>query len=232
MIMIDFPLNSKVAVVTGASSGLGKEVTELLSKEKVKVFALARGIESTPLPASIIKIPLNILDLQSIDNAFTEIDKQTNKIDLLVNCAGRGLIKGLEETTRKEIIDVLGINLTGNIYIAQEVYKRMIPQKSGHIVNVSSTSGVKATIDEPIYCASKWGLRGFTQSLRLAAATHKIRVTGIYPGGMQTNFWKGGEQRDTSKFMNPIDIATQILNILRSPSSISPSEYVIERGFV
>lgn len=230
--MADFSLNSKVAVITGASSGLGKTVVELLSKEGIKIFALARNIEKISLPASVIKIPFNILDFQSIDSAFREIDKQTKRIDILVNCAGRGLIKGLEETTREEIMDVLGINLTGNIYIAQEVYKRMIPNKSGHIINVSSTSGIKATIDEPIYCASKWGLRGFTQSLRLAAASHKIRVTGIYPGGMQTNFWKGGEPRDTSKFMNPMDIATQIVGILKSPSSISPSEYVIERGFV
>lgn len=231
MTMTDVSLNSKVAIITGASSGLGKAVVELLSKEGVRVFAIARSIENTNFPSSVVKTPFNIRDLQSIDQAFTKIDKQTKRIDILVNCAGRGLIKGLEETTREEIIDVLDINLKGNIYVAQEVYKRMIPQKSGHIVNVSSTSGIKVTIDEPIYCASKWGLRGFTQSLRLAAAVYKIRVTGIYPGGMQTNFWKGGEPRDTSKFMNPTDIAKQIVDILKSPYSISPSEYIIERGF-
>ncbi len=224
-------LKGKVAVVTGASSGLGKAVAELLSTEGAKVFALARSIETITFPSSIIKIPLNIRDLGSIDAVFKTIDKKTKKIDILVNCAGRGLIKALEETTREEIMDVLGINLKGNIYIAQEVYKRMIPYKSGHIINVSSTSGIKARADEPIYCASKWGLRGFTESLRLAAAAYTIRVTGIYPGGMQTNFWKGEESRDTSKFMKAQDIAEQIIAIIKSPSSLSPSEYVIERGF-
>jgi NADP-dependent 3-hydroxy acid dehydrogenase YdfG len=224
-------LKQKIAIVTGASSGLGKALVEQLNKEGVKVFALARSIENANLPKSVVKIPLNIRELHSIDSAFTSIDRQTDTIDILINCAGRGLVKELEDTTRDEIMDVLGINLKGNIYIAQEVYKRMLTKNSGHIINIISTSGIKARLDEPIYCASKWGLRGFTESLRLAAAPHKIRVSGIFPGGMQTNFWNGGEARNTSKYMKPEDVATEIVNILKTPSSIAPSEYIIERGF-
>lgn len=224
-------LQKKVAVVVGASSGLGKAVAEHLYKEGAKVFALARTIEDTELPSAVIKIPLNIRDLKSIDAAFASIDQQTERIDILVNCAGRGLVKNFEDTSRDEIMDVFGINLKGNIYTAQEVYKRMLEQKSGHIINVVSTSGRKARADETIYCASKWGLRGFTESLRLAAAPNKIRVTGVYPGGMQTNFWKGGEQRSLADFMLPEDIADAIITILKTPSSIAPSEYIIERGF-
>jgi NADP-dependent 3-hydroxy acid dehydrogenase YdfG len=224
-------LKQKVAVVTGASSGLGKEIALQLDKAGVKVFALARSIEDTDLPSSIIKVPLNVRDLQSIDEAFAGIDAQTKRIDILVNCAGRGLIKNLEETAREEIEDVLDVNLKGNIYIAQAVYKQMLAHNSGHILNVSSTTGMKARADEPIYAASKWGLRGFTESLRMAASAHNIRVTGVYPGGMQTAFWDGEEPRDTSKFMKPEDVAAAILDVIKTPSSIAPSEYVIERGF-
>jgi len=109
------------------------------------------------------------------------------------------------------------------------VYKRMLPHKSGYIINVLSTSGIKARADEPIYCASKWGLRGFTESLRLAAAKHTIRVTSVLPGGMQTNFWE--KEKDTSTYMKAEDIAVEIVHILKTPTSIAPSEYVIERGF-
>ena len=223
-------LRGKVAVVTGASSGLGKAVVELLHKEGAMVFALARNIQATNLPQVVVKVPVDIRDERTIDKAFSTIDKQAKKIDILVNCAGRGLVKTLEDTDREEIHDVLASNLTGNIFIAQEVYKRMLPHKSGHIINVSSTSGIKARPDETIYCASKWGLRGFTESLRLAAVPHKIRVTGIFPGGMQTNFWKGGEPRDTSSFMKPEDIAAEIVHVLQTPVAIAPSEYTIERG--
>jgi NADP-dependent 3-hydroxy acid dehydrogenase YdfG len=180
----------------------------------------------------VVKVKLNIRDLSSLDKAFAAIDEYTDRIDILVNCAGRGLVKNLEDTSREEIMDVFGVNLKGNIYVAQEVYKRMMPAMSGHIVNVASTTGLKARADEPIYAASKWGLRGFTESLRMAAVSHKIRVTGIYPGGMQTSFWAGGELRDTSSFMKPEDVASAILDVLKTPSSIAPSEYVIERGFL
>lgn len=225
------PPKQKVAVVTGASSGLGKEVAIQLEASGFKVIALARSVEKVDLPESAIKVPLNIRDLQSIDNAFEAIDKYTDHVDVLVNCAGRGLIKNLEDTSREEIMDVFGVNLKGNIYIAKEVYQRMIPFKSGHILNVASTTGLKARADEPIYAASKWGLRGFTESLRLAAISHTIRVTGIYPGGMQTAFWNGEKSRDTSKFMKPEEVAATIVDLIETPTSITPSELVIERGF-
>jgi uncharacterized protein len=224
-------LQEKVAVVTGASSGLGREMALRLNAAGVKVIALSRSVEKADLPESIIKVLLNIRDLESIDSAFEAIDNHTDHIDVLVNCAGRGLIKNLEDTSREEIMDVLGVNLKGNIYIAQEVYRRMLPFKSGHIVNVASTTGLKARADEPIYAASKWGLRGFTESLRLAASAHKIKVTGIYPGGMQTAFWDGEEPRDTSGFMKPGEVAATIIDLVKTPASIAPSELVIERGF-
>ncbi len=192
-------------------AGLGKEVAKQLDASGVTVIALARSIDKAGLPGSVVKVPLDIRDLQSIDEAFDVIDKHTKRVDILVNCAGRGLVKHLEETSREEIMDVFGVNLKGNIYIAQEVYKRMLPFESGHIVNVSSTTGLKARANEPIYAASKWGLRGFTESLRLAAVMHNIRVTGVYPGGMQTSFWDGDEPRDTSQFMKPEDVASAIL---------------------
>lgn len=224
-------LKNKIAVVTGASSGLGKAVAEQLSNEGVIVFALARSIKDVMLPKSVIKVPLNIREIKNIDEAFFTIDKQTDKLDILVNCAGRALTKTLEDTTREEIMDVFGINLKGNIYIAQEVYKRMLPHQSGHIINVLSTSGIKARPDETIYCASKWGMHGFTESLRLAAYKHKIRVTSVLPGGMQTNFWSNDDQKDISAYMKAETVAAEIVHILKTPQSIIPSELVIERGF-
>ena len=224
-------LEGKVALVVGASSGLGKAVTELLVQERAHIFALSRNIEQTDLPSSVVKIPMNIRDPRSIDEAFAAIDEKTELLNILVNCAGRGLVKKFEHTTRQEIMDIIGTNLEGNIYTTLETYKRMIPQQSGHIVNVISTSGVRARPDETMYCASKWGLRGFTESLRLAAVQHHIRVTGVLPGGMQTDFWKSGEPKDLPMFMDPRDVAEQLVMILKTPASIAPSEYIIERGF-
>lgn len=221
-------LEGKVALIVGASSGLGKELVRLLAEENAKVFAMARGIAETDLPGSVIRIPLNIRKLDSLDEAFAALDAQTDHIDILVNCAGIGLVKKLEDTSREEVMDIFGTNLKGSVYTSMEAYKRMIPRKSGHIVNVISTSGATARADETLYCASKFGLRGFTESLRLEAAPHHIRVTGILPGGMQTAFWEEG--KDVSKFMKPEDVAAEIINVLKSPPSISMSEVRIDRG--
>ena len=220
---------NKVAVVTGASSGLGKAVAESLSNLGVKVLALSRNISNQAFDKNVIKIPLNIRDLDSIDQAFKSIDEETKKIDFLINCAGRELTKSLEDTDRQDIMDVFGVNLKGNIYVAQEVYRRMIPKKSGHIINVSSTSGIKGRAMESIYCASKWGLRGFTESLRLEAKEHKIKVTSFSPGGMNSNFWGNHPGKDLSSYMNPALVAEEIIKILDTDSSISASEVVIER---
>jgi NADP-dependent 3-hydroxy acid dehydrogenase YdfG len=224
-------LAQKIAVVTGASSGLGKAVVEQLAAEGVKVFAVARSIETVNFPNSVIKITCNIRDLNSLDAAFAKIDAQTTQIDFLINCAGRALNKTLAETKREEIMDVFGVNLKGNIYVAQEVYKRMLIQKSGHIVNVSSTSGLKARALETIYCASKWGLRGFTESLRLEAREHGIRVSGVYPGGMQSeNFWKAAPGKDLTAYIPPAEVAAEIIHLLQIDEKIAPAELVLERA--
>lgn len=229
--MSNIELKNKTAVVVGASSGLGKAVAEQLASEGVRVFALARRISQTKLPKTVNKINCNIRDLDSIDQAWAQIDNQTKSVDFIVNCAGRGLVKNLEDTTREEIMDVLDINLKGNIYMAQEAYKRMLKRKSGHIINVGSTSSFKARELETIYCASKFGLRGFTESLRLAAHPHGIRVTGVYPGGMQSeNFWSVVPGKDISNYIAPEHVATQIINLLKTPKSISPAELILERG--
>jgi uncharacterized protein len=223
-------LDGKIAMVVGASSGLGKHVARLLAEERAKVFALSRSITTADLPGSVARIPVNVRDLASIDAAWTMFDAQSNRLDLLINCAGRRLVRKLEETTREEIMDILGTNLKGNVYMVLEAYKRMKPKRSGHIINVSSTSGVKPRPNETIYAASKWGLRGFTESLRMEAAPHRVRISGVYPGGMNTDFWKGEKPKDIDTFMDPADVAEQLLMIAKSPESISPSEYVIERG--
>lgn len=220
----------KTAIVTGASSGLGKAVTKQLSKEGWRVFALARRVDQVNFDKSVVKITCNIRDLSEIVDAFVRIDKETSHVNLLVNCAGRALVKTFEETSREEIMDIFGVNLKGNIYIAQEVYKRMLPQNKGHIINVGSTSSIRARDMEVLYCASKWGLRGFTESLRLEAKQRGIRVTGVYPGGMNSdNFWKVVPNKDISSYMNPKAVAKQVINIVNQGSEVAVTEVVIER---
>lgn len=203
---------------------------QLLSESGWKVFAVARSIEKNNFNENVHKITCDICDLSDIDTAFAEISSETDTIDLLVNCAGRGLVKTFQDTTREDIKDIFDVNLQGNIFIAQEVYKRMIARKSGHIINVGSTSSIKAREMEVLYCASKWGLRGFTESLRLEAKQHGIQVTGVYPGGMSSeNFWQVVPGKDVSAYMKPEAVAKQIINIINQGTEVAIAEVVIER---
>ena len=225
-------LTDKTIVIFGASSGLGKAIAEQLAEYKVTLFLLSRSIELLDVSFKSTKIACDISDQQSIEKAFEKIDVETDTLDILINCAGVGLVKNLEDTSSIDIEKLIAINLTGAIKTSQEAYKRMLKKQSGHIINITSTSATKARPDETVYCATKAGLRYFTESLRLAAAKNGIRVTNIAPGGMDTNFW--GKETDrpeaTKSFMNPIDVAQQILSVLATETSISPSEYIIERG--
>ncbi|MBP6882432.1 MAG: SDR family oxidoreductase [Candidatus Levybacteria bacterium] len=220
-------MKDKNIVIAGASSGLGRALAELLLANGANLFLLSRSIESSNKLDSAIKIPCDFRDPKSIQDAFSKI----NSVDIFINCVGVGLVKTLENTTSDEVVNLLHTNLVGAIISSQEAYKKMIIQKSGHIINISSTSGIKSRPLETIYCASKWGMRGFTESLRLAAVEHKVRVTGVYPGGMKTDFWKINPDQNVDAFMDPEDVAEQIVHLLDSPISISPSELVIERGF-
>lgn len=219
----------KNIIIIGASSGLGKALSEELAKEAGNLFLLSRKIEEVKLPFPATKIACDVTSCESIKKAFSLIDRKVSKIDVFINCAGIGLEKKLEETTHEEIKDIIHTNLMGAIFSTQEVYKRMIKQKSGHIINISSTSGKRPREKETIYCASKWGLSGFNESLRLEAKENNIRVTTIYPGGMKTNFYKNNQEKNTSSFMDPNHVARVIAEIIKSSPSLCPSEVVIER---
>jgi short-subunit dehydrogenase len=222
-------LTNKNMVVVGASSGLGLEVARQLSSEGSNVFALSRKIEDQQLDFKARQINCNLRKPEEIVEAFERID-QGGDLYGLINCAGIGLTKDFDATTQEEIMDVLGTNLKGSIYTSLEAYKRMKVLKSGHIVNVSSTSGLVGRDNEVVYAASKWGLRGFTESLRLEGVKHRVRVTSVCPGGMNSAFWSDFPEKDLSAFMNPEDVAGQIVHVLKAPNGISPAEVVIQRG--
>lgn len=216
-------------VVIGASSGLGKAIAKKLAKEE-NLALLSRTIEKKKTKRkNTVDIECDLKNDKSIKNAFIKIDEFWDKIDIFINCAGIGLEKTLQDSTTKQIRNIIETNLLGAILATKQAYIRMLDKKSGHIINISSTSGKKAREKETVYCASKWGLAGFNESLRLEARKNNIRVTTIYPGGMKTEFYKNNQNKDISNFMDSQKVADLIVNLINSNPSICPSELVVER---
>ncbi|MFC1625615.1 SDR family oxidoreductase [Patescibacteria group bacterium] len=220
-------LRGKNVVLFGASSGLGKSLVKLLSVEEVNLILLSRGIGLTNFPDTV-KIPCDIRKENEIVAAFKKIDSKFEKIDLLINCVGIGLVKDLRETGGSEIDNVINTNLKGAIIVAREAYKRMSQKSSGYIVIISSTSGRKVRAMETVYCATKWGLRGFTGSLQLAGEENGVKVTGVYPGGMKSkNFWSIVPGKDIKDYLEPAFVAEKIINLVKGRYK---KELVIERA--
>lgn len=219
----------KTGVIFGASSGLGLALAELLHEE-FDLILVSRSMGSIKLDFKAEQLNCDIRDSEEVYQTFLDIDQITKKIDLVIVTAAIGLVREFEDTIVGEIDNLIETDLLGSIYVAREAYRRMIKQKSGHIITVGSTSSLRPRKDEVIYCAAKWGIRGFTQSLRMAALEHGILVTGVYPGGMKSErFWQIEPKRNINKYMSPSKVARSIIDVIHSDPDTCPAELIIER---
>ncbi len=207
-------MKDKVVVITGASKGLGKALfDEFTSKGAVCIDCSRSAGYDVTKPEDLKRLK-------------EEVIAQYGRIDIWVNNAGVWPTKSFEEMSPEELKDIIDVNTLGTIYGCREVYPYMKERKEGMIVNIVSTSGLEAKKDQEIYCASKFAIKGFTDSLLLDARDHNVRVVGVYPGGMQTGLFKGTRKLDD--LMEPKDVARMIVNMLDSPDLLLP-ELVIKR---
>ncbi|MDQ1296187.1 MAG: uncharacterized protein QG611_165 [Bacteroidota bacterium] len=150
--------------------------------------------------------------------------------EYLFNNAGRGLITGAGTSTSEMIDDVFEPNLKGMILLTSEIL-RITPEKEDlTIVNIMSTSALLGRDLETIYCAAKWGARGYTEALRTELNGTKRNIIAVYPGGMKTDFWKmPGQNRDISGFMDPKEVAEIIVPAVLAKDKLLVTDITINR---
>jgi len=227
----------KHVLISGGNAGLGLEVAKLLLKKDYAVTILSKDAGKLEKVKAEINSPnLEILpcDLRS----YAEIKKAAESIkqlDMLINCAGIIAYKKLDEHDPQNIKDIIDTNLLGTIFLTRELLPIFKEQKSGLIMNVSSTSGLPTGghPEECAYVASKYGVTGFTETLKkeMVEDGKGIRVLGFYPGGMNTDlFSKAGLAKNTSNFMDPKEIAEIIVFIIERPDSINMDHVVVNRN--
>lgn len=188
---------SKVILITGASSGIGLETAVQLAEQGHSVYATMRNLGKRALldkEAEKRKVTLNILQLdvqndQSIADCVAEIMSSEDTIDVLINNAGAGFIRTMEQASMEEIQLVMDVNFYGPIRCCKAVLPYMRKQKSGHIINISSVGGIVGQPVNEIYCAAKFALEGMTESLATYMQPYfGINVSLIEPGGVITEF--------------------------------------------
>jgi len=183
---------SKVVLITGASSGMGKLTASYLARSGYIVYAGTREQNPSSTDDNINNVYLDVTKTDSIKSAVALVMQKEGKIDILVNNAGYGLLATVEDGTDEEIFNQFNVNVFGLIKMTREVLPYMREAKSGVIINISSFLGKMGLPLLAHYNASKYAVEGIVDSLRFETLPFNIRVHSIQSGLFSTNFVKKG----------------------------------------
>jgi len=207
-----FDLNGKIAIVTGASQGIGETIAAEMAKSGANVFCLARN--KNALDSTINKIISNgdkasayscdISDNEQFNNIVTDIFKEYGSIDILVNNAGITNDTLLMRMSDDQWDSVLNINLKGSFTCTRSVIKYMMKKKSGRIINITSIVGLTGNAGQANYAASKAGLIGMTKSIAKEVASRGITANCVAPGWIETAMTEQLSDDVKNKFLSQI----------------------------
>lgn len=224
---------NKIAIVTGASSGLGAAISEALIESGVVVYGIGRN--STKLNSlqnkfgnNFIPVILDISVASDVKKWLTDTFSEENSPDILINNAGVGSFGKIDEMPSEEWYNMINTNLNGLYNITSEVVRLMKP-KAGitHIVNIGSILGTTTRAEGAAYSATKFGISGFSEALFKELRGDNIKVTCLNPGSIDTDFFKSSGITSHSNMLQADDIATTVIHILNSPDNMLISELTI-----
>ncbi len=216
----------KKVILTGGSDGLGEAFGKLCLENGIEVVSLSRSAPSY----KAVHINTDLSSETSIHNAAKTIISNHGEFDALVNCAGVYSAQDPDDISYSELERILKINTVAPAYLISQLFD-VIKTNNADIMNVGSTVGTKAYQNQLAYGASKWAMRGLSQNLQLELKETKCRVIQFNPGGFKSKLVQkfDGKDADLSKFMNPVDLATLMLQILQLPKSLEVSEILVNR---
>ena len=230
-------MNKKIALITGATSGIGEATARLLARHPYKLILCGRREDrleklKAELAAhtEVTTLTFDVRERAGVQQAFTRLPEAWRAIDVLINNAGNA--HGLDPIQTGSVDDwdaMIDINVKGLLYVSNEVIPGMTKRSLGHIVNLGSIAGKEVYTNGNVYCASKYAVDALTKGMRMDLNPFGIKVTSINPGLVDTEFsvvrFKGDEQRASTvyKGMKPLkgeDIADIILYTLQAPAHV------------
>ena len=220
-------LKDKKALVTGGGEGIGRAIAGALRTAGADVAITGRRrdvLERTAAELDVWALPGDVSVEADVVATMEAFVARHGRIDVLVNNAGFGHFAPLIEMERERFDDVFATNVTGAMLMAREAAKHFVRQRSGNLINVSSTSGLKGGAGSTAYSGSKFALRGMTECWRDELRRYDVRVILINPSEVLTDFaaHAGNEQKPSDKKLRPQEIADAVIGVLRMD----------ERGFV
>ncbi|MCQ8867163.1 SDR family NAD(P)-dependent oxidoreductase [Vibrio splendidus] len=222
-------------LITGSSSGLGAALAKQYantSNSRQRLMITGRSSQrlaelAKSLPANTVSQACDLCDPQSVSELLDALP-ETPK--LVVHSAGSGYFGKIEQQDPAAISDMLKNNIESSIFLIRELVQRYKDQ-SVTIAVVMSTAAQGAKAEESTYCAAKWAVKGFIESVRLELKGHPMKIVAVYPGGMATEFWgTSGKAMDTSSFMTAQEAAQMLQQALTSTEHGYVSDITINRG--
>jgi len=229
-------LQDRIAVITGASTGIGQSIasafaaegakTVLASRSREKLEAAAGEIRRTGGQAVVVATDVTVED--EVIALFRQTLDAFGRVDILVNNAGVSKGSPPEELSLEVWQQVLDVNLTGAFLCSREAFKIMKTQRSGRIISIGSVSAKVPRVHSAPYTTSKFGLEGLTRSLALDGREHGIAVSIIHPGNTMTPIWTGREEIAREEgVMAPDDLARIAVTIAALPPEVNMLETIV-----
>jgi uncharacterized protein len=229
-----------ISLISGGASGLGFEIADLLVRSGHSVVILSRNgeklrdasgrLRKSAAVNSVDAITCNIGNEHDVKKVGDFIVKNNLSVGYLFNNAGMGLFADAAASTSGMVDTIFEANLKGMILLTSEILRITPGEQELTIVNIMSTSALIGRAQETIYCAAKFGARGYTEALRVELKGTKRNIIAVYPGGMKTDFWNmPGHNRDISNFMNPADVAVKIVNAVTLSDKMLVTDITINR---
>ncbi|HDE4126745.1 TPA: SDR family oxidoreductase [Staphylococcus aureus] len=225
-------LTDKVALVTGAGSGIGEAIATLLHEEGVKVVLAGRNKDKLQNVAnqlaqdSVKVVPTDVTKKEEVDELIKIAQQTFGGLDIVINSAGQMLSSKITDYQVDEWDSMIDVNIKGTLYTAQAALPTMLEQSSGHLINIASISGFEVTKSSTIYSATKVAVHTITQGLEKELAKTGVKVTSISPGMVDTAITAAYNPTDRKK-LEPQDIAEAVLYALTQPKHVNVNEITV-----
>jgi len=219
-------IENQVAVVTGAGRGIGRAIAIELGKLGAKVVVASRNrseLEETgkAIGANASVLATNVRKKDELERLFEQVAAAVGPVDILVNAAGLGIFGPVVNFKDEDFETLIETNLRGIFFTCRYVLPSMIERKRGHIINIASIAGKVGSANRAVYCASKFGVVGFTESLAEEVRQYGVRASVICPGSTDTRFSPSetsGKARE--RMLRPEDVAHAVrMLVTQEPNS-------------